>query len=131
MTYVRQEVIGLVLTLETMGLGLCLLKPREQLRLRNQWQTPSPIPSLQTLPVISALIWTLLSFRLNHLNNVKVPETGSLYLYKVHTTKIWAVGGIWRKHMVSMKGAGWYLDYLGHLVFSCSESLMIYSVIKK
>ena len=73
----------------------------------------------------------LISFRLNHVNNVKVPETGSSYLYKVHNTKIWAVGGIWRKHMVSMKGAGWCLDFLGHLVFSCSESLMIYSVIKK
>ena len=35
--YVRQEVIDLVLdTVETVGLGLRLLKPREQLRLRDQ-----------------------------------------------------------------------------------------------
>ena len=35
--YVRQEVIDLVLdTLETLGLGLRLLKPREHFRLRNQ-----------------------------------------------------------------------------------------------
>ena len=35
--YVRQEVIDLVSdTVETVGLGLRLLKPREQLRLRDQ-----------------------------------------------------------------------------------------------